>query len=51
LAAYLGYEKFVLVAHDWGGAIAWSFAIALPQLPHKLIIVNSPHPYLFMSLK
>jgi pimeloyl-ACP methyl ester carboxylesterase len=48
LAAHLGYGKFVLVAHDWGGAIAWNFAIALPQLLHKLIIVNAPHPYLFM---
>ncbi|OWW20018.1 alpha/beta fold hydrolase [Noviherbaspirillum denitrificans] len=47
LAAHLGYERFVMVAHDWGGAIAWNFAIALPQLLHKLIIVNSPHPYLF----
>ncbi|WP_151634814.1 alpha/beta fold hydrolase [Noviherbaspirillum aerium] len=49
LAAELGYDKFVMVAHDWGGAIAWNFAIALPQLLHKLIIVNSPHPYLFMQ--
>lgn len=47
LAQHLGYDKFVMVAHDWGGAIAWNFAIALPQLLHKLIIVNSPHPYLF----
>src|ERR1035437_1374834 len=49
LAVGLGYEKFVLVAHDWGGAIAWNFAIALPQLLHQLIIINSPHPYLFMQ--
>ena len=49
LAAHLGYEKFVLVAHDWGGAIAWNLAIALPQLLHQLIIINSPHPYLFMK--
>lgn len=47
LTAHLGYDKFVLVAHDWGGAIAWSLAIALPQLLHRLVIVNSPHPYLF----
>lgn len=49
LAADLGYEKFVLVAHDWGGAIAWNFAIGLPHLLHKLVIINSPHPYLFMQ--
>jgi pimeloyl-ACP methyl ester carboxylesterase len=49
LAAHLGYEKFVLVAHDWGGAMAWNFAIALPQMLHKLIIINAPHPYLFMK--
>ena len=49
LAAHLGYDKFVLVAHDWGGAIAWNFAIALPHLLHKLVIINAPHPYLFMK--
>jgi epoxide hydrolase 4 len=48
LAANLGYEKFVVVAHDWGGAVAWNLAIAFPQLLEKLIIINSPHPYLFM---
>lgn len=47
LAAHLGYEKFTMVAHDWGGAVAWAFAIALPQLLHKLIIINAPHPWLF----
>ena len=49
LAAQLGYEKFTLVAHDWGGAIAWNFAIAFPQLLSKLIIINAPHPYVFMQ--
>ncbi|MDB5761098.1 MAG: alpha/beta hydrolase [Herminiimonas sp.] len=49
LAAHLGYEKFVVAAHDWGGVIAWNLAIALPHLLHKLIIVNSPHPYIFMK--
>lgn len=49
LAAHLGYEKFVLVAHDWGGVIAWNLALAQPQLLHKLIIINAPHPYLFMK--
>lgn len=48
LIAHLGYQRCVMVAHDWGGALAWSFAIALPQLLDKLVIVNAPHPYLFM---
>jgi pimeloyl-ACP methyl ester carboxylesterase len=49
LASGLGYDRFILAAHDWGGAIAWNLAIALPQLLHRLIIINSPHPYLFMK--
>lgn len=49
LAADLGYECFVLVAHDWGGAIAWNLANALPHLLKKLIIINSPHPWLFLQ--
>ncbi|MGB8339670.1 MAG: alpha/beta hydrolase [Burkholderiales bacterium] len=48
LAAQLGYEKFILVAHDWGGAAAWQMAIAHPQLIEKLIIINSPHPMMFL---
>lgn len=48
LVAHLGYEKFILVAHDWGGAAAWQFAISHPQLLEKLIIINSPHPLTFM---
>jgi pimeloyl-ACP methyl ester carboxylesterase len=48
LVEALGYRRFVLVAHDWGGAVAWSFALGLPQMLEKLVIVNSPHPYLFL---
>jgi pimeloyl-ACP methyl ester carboxylesterase len=47
LAAHFTQEKFVLVAHDWGGAAAWGFAIAHPERLSHLVIVNSPHPYAF----
>ena len=38
----LGYESCVLVAHDWGGAIAWSFAYAYPQMVERLIVLEYP---------
>ena len=44
LAATFTHDKFVLVAHDWGGAVAWGLAIAHPELLSHLVIINSPHP-------
>lgn len=43
----LGYDRCVLVGHDWGGAIAWSFAYAYPKMVEKLIVLNFPHPAKF----
>jgi len=37
-----------LIAHDWGGAVAWNLAVQKPQLMQQLIIVNSPHPGTFL---
>lgn len=36
-------KSCVLVAHDWGGAIAWTFAALYPQYVNKLVIINAPH--------
>ena len=47
LADYLGYKKAILVAHDWGGAVAWSAAMRHPDWLEKLIIINAPHPAVF----
>ena len=45
----LGYESCVLVAHDWGGAIAWNFTYAYPEMVDKLIVLNLPHPAKFVE--
>ena len=36
-------EKAIIVGHDWGGGIAWSFAGLRPEMTHRLIIFNLPH--------
>lgn len=40
----LGEEKSVIVGHDWGGFVAWHFAMSRPEMTDKLIILNLPHP-------
>jgi pimeloyl-ACP methyl ester carboxylesterase len=41
---HLGRDKAIIVGHDWGGAISWQFAIHLPAMTERLIILNLPHP-------
>ncbi len=40
----LGQEKANIVGHDWGGALAWSFALRYPQMTERLVVLNAPHP-------
>jgi len=47
LAEHLGHKKFILIGHDWGGAVAWAFALRHPDYLEKLIIINAPHPGVF----
>jgi len=47
LAAKFGRKRFVLVGHDWGGAVAWAYALAHPVSLEKLVIINAPHPGIF----
>jgi pimeloyl-ACP methyl ester carboxylesterase len=41
---HLGREKATIVGHDWGGVVAWQFAINLPAMTERLVILNLPHP-------
>lgn len=43
-----GGHLAALVAHDWGGAVAWGLANQRPALMDKLVIVNSPHAGTFL---
>jgi pimeloyl-ACP methyl ester carboxylesterase len=49
LADHFGKDRFVLVGHDWGGAIAWMAALQHPNRVERLIIVNAPHPFVFQK--
>ena len=52
LADALGVDKFTVVGHDWGGAIAWGTAYwgqANGRVP-RAIIANAPHPTVFQKL-
>jgi pimeloyl-ACP methyl ester carboxylesterase len=51
LAGHLSPERrFILVGHDWGGAVAWAFAIEHADRLDRLVIVNAPHPGVFARL-
>jgi len=48
LVQRLGAPVDLLVAHDWGGAVAWNLAAQRPHLMRRLLIINSPHPATFL---
>ncbi|WP_337188054.1 alpha/beta hydrolase [Phenylobacterium sp.] len=49
LADALGFGRFVLAGHDWGGAVAWAAALRDPGRLRGLVIANAPHPYVFQD--
>ncbi len=45
----LGLERFALVGHDWGGAVAWAAALRGDPRLERLAIINAPHPVIFQK--
>lgn len=39
----LGYSSCVLVGHDWGGAVTWTFTGCYPDMVEKAVVMNAPH--------
>jgi epoxide hydrolase 4 len=48
LLDHLGRERCILVGNDWGGYVGWVFASAYPERVARLIILNAPHPAIFL---
>ena len=49
LADALEVERFTLVGHDWGGAVAWLAALRHPDRLRRLAVINAPHPLVFQK--
>jgi epoxide hydrolase 4 len=45
LVEELGLAPLTLVGHDWGGIVAWAFALKYPDLLERLVIIDGPPPF------
>jgi epoxide hydrolase 4 len=45
LVRALGCAKVDIVAHDWGGLVAWHLASRYPEMLRRMVIFNAPHPF------
>jgi pimeloyl-ACP methyl ester carboxylesterase len=41
---HTGQSKAIVIGHDWGGVIAWTLAMNVPDVVDRLVILNLPHP-------
>ena len=49
LIAAFGERHAIIIAHDWGGCIAWQFAMDHPELTRCLVVMNCPHVAIFQQ--
>lgn len=48
LIRHAGERRAIVVGHDWGGAVAWETAARRPDSVERLVILNAPHPAVFL---
>jgi pimeloyl-ACP methyl ester carboxylesterase len=46
-----GAKSVTLIAHDWGAMVAWIFATRKIRPLEKLVIMNVPHPAVFLKMR
>lgn len=44
LVEALDFETCVLIGHDWGGGVSWSFALHHPDVLDGLVVMCAAHP-------
>lgn len=47
LVEHLGYDRVVVVGHDIGVAIGWSFVLHHPEMVEGIVTIGGAHPALF----
>ena len=45
LIEHLDLAPLTLVGHDWGGIVAWAFALKYPEMVERLVIIDGPPPF------
>jgi len=48
LADQAGIDRFHVVGHDWGGAVAWALGTDHPDRLRTLTVLSTPHPGAFL---
>ncbi len=47
MADWLGRDRFHVIGHDWGAAVAWYTALASPARVQSIVAISVPHPFAF----
>lgn len=46
----LGHQEAIVVAHDWGGVLAWHAISKHPDIFKRAVLINAPHPTVYAEL-